>query len=202
MASSKNETPAVPAFVRPAAFANLAEKYPIYDGGDARTAKPGAKGAPVNGYFLGSLELPGTQADSDGVVKPWFVFVIELLQPAPAAPPGKDAAGDDFPTRWYLKGERIAVTMSAALERYEPIGNDKARVHEVLIEPEVSKNKKGQPLWVYPTFGIVSSRARDEKKDMVSMLGVQLSAAGILTPGTDSTPKLLAANGSTATPAA
>jgi hypothetical protein len=67
-------------------------------------------------------------------------------------------------------GTKIALTMSKVLDReeYVAMANHPNKVFEVFIEPETSKTKGGQSLWLYPTFGIVSETTRNPKLHSVS----------------------------------
>lgn len=146
---------AAAAFVRPQVKVNLAAQYPLYDGGDARTGKIGTKGLPIHGILLGMLDLPSVLPNADGEVREWRAFVFELLQPAPACPPGKDAE-----TKMYQKGDKIALTVTKTLERYVDMASHPQKVFEVLVEPEISQTKAGQSLWIYPMIGIVAEHKR------------------------------------------
>src|SRR5271166_432061 len=86
------------------ALVNLAAKYPLYDGGDARTAKLGSMGPPIHGYLLGVVELPSLIKDPrTGEAKPWNGIVVELLQPTPV----KEKNGEEETKRMAKKGERV-----------------------------------------------------------------------------------------------
>ncbi len=127
----------LPKIEMPAGMTNLAMKYPVYDGGDARVLKKGTKTAPIHGLLLGIIELPSVQVKEDGTPNKWTGAVIELLQPCPAT-----TAGEEEPTV-RPAGERIILTVSAALERFESVARDPKFVYEVFIEPEVSTNRAG-----------------------------------------------------------
>lgn len=159
--NDKNKTPASPAnaadkpvITRPTGLVNLMAKYPQYNGGDARVAKVGTKGAPVHGYMLGFIDLPKTIKDpATGELKDWTGIVIELLQPAPADDPNGEEDADPI---YYPKGTRIIMTVSKVLEKPEirAAAEHPRAVLEVYIEPVVSKTKEGRSLWTYPVFDI------------------------------------------------
>ena len=88
-----------------------------------------------------------------------YGIVIELLQPCPV----KEGTGDEVTTRWAVKGERIILTESTALSRYARAADHATKVYEAFIEPEVSRTKTNQALWIYPTFSIGRPIARTEK---------------------------------------
>jgi hypothetical protein len=143
-------------FIRPEIQVNLAQQYPLYDGGDARVEKPGHKGPPIHGMLLGIIDLPSVLENSDGERMEWQAFVIELIQPAPACAPG-----DESVTKMYGKGERIALTITTAMQRFKALAQHPTKVYEVLVEPEVGRTKNKQSLWLYPTVGVV----RDHKRE-------------------------------------
>lgn len=129
---------------------NVAAKLPVYtpllEGGDARTLRLGTKGAPIHGYFLGSMNLPSTQTEADGVTpKPWVGIVIELLQPCPV----KEGSAENVTRRMAKKGERVIFTESTAFQRFTKVADHGSKVFEGFVEPKVGQNKKGQRLWMY-----------------------------------------------------
>jgi hypothetical protein len=155
VAQGKSET----AFVRPEIGVNLTQQYPLYDGGDARTDKVGHAGPPVHGRLLGILDLPSPRMDADGNPQAWEVFVIELLQDAPACPPG-----DESVTQWYHKGDRIAFTITTALQRFKALAQDVNKIYEIVIEPKVGRTKSGNSLWLY-NMGIVKGGENGLKRE-------------------------------------
>ncbi len=143
---------------------NVAARLPQYDGGDGRMVKKGHEGPPINGYLLGTIDLPSKQKDEDGNSKPWVAVVIELLQPCPV----KEKIGDETKSRVALKGERILLTENKAFERFSRAADNPHQVVEAYIVPRMSENAKGQPLWIFPTVGLGRPRPR-VAKDAVGM---------------------------------
>jgi hypothetical protein len=153
---------------------NLMQQYPLYDGGDARVEKIGHKGPPIHGRLLAVTSLPSTIANDDGEITDWKVYVIELLQPTFAQPPGKDDSGNAHASRWYQKGDRIGLTMSTAIAKFEMYAADPKIVFEVCIKPVVGKTKKGRSLWNYEDFRLLNKTARTAKDS--------ISATNLLSP--------------------
>lgn len=144
----------LPKIQRPTGLMNLMAKFPQYNGGDARVAKVGTKGAAVHGYLLGIVDLPKTIKDEvTGEMKDWTALVIELIQPAPADDP--DGEEGDEP-KLYVKGDKIVVTVSKVLERPEirMVAQHPGAVFEVYFEPVVGKTRGGRSLWQYPVFDV------------------------------------------------
>jgi hypothetical protein len=129
----------------PKDLTNVAAKLPVYNPGDARMLRAGTLAPPIHGHFLGIVDLPSTQTDAAGNLKPWIGIVVELIQPAPV----KEGPADNRTTRMAKKGERVIFTESTAFSRFSRAAEHPTQVFEAYVQPKVSKNKKGQPLWVY-----------------------------------------------------
>jgi len=171
-------------FVRPETNKahNLNQQYPLYKGflggKDGKSAKPGEKGVPIHGYLLGIVELPSVLEDDNGEKRDWNCFVIELLQPCIAK-----AAGDEAEAKWYDKGTRIALNIGTSLQKpqFLALAQDADKVHEVLIEPEVTrvKSNKMRSLWIYPGFFDLSTIKRlPQHQVSVPTMGLPRSLAG------------------------
>jgi hypothetical protein len=154
-----------PQIVRPTGLTNLAAKFPMYDGGDARILKKGTVCPPIHGMALGIVDLPSIQKNEDGTPKEWRGMVIELLQPAPCSDAGAEA--DEIPT-YRPKGTRIILNMTAAVERFEKVAKDPRFIYEVFIEPIASKTKDGaRSLWVFDTFEVGRPEPRLAKHNVM-----------------------------------
>jgi hypothetical protein len=168
-----NDKVKIPTITRPTGLVNLSAKYPVYHGGDARTAKPGTEGPPIHGHVCGLIDLPTTIVDkTTGEKKPWRAFVIELLQPAPVMMP------DSEEITVATKGMRILLTETIVLERWAAVANNPEFVYEVYIVPQVGKTAGGQSLWEYPTFE-VGKPIKREPRHQVSLLLPTPTPAGL-----------------------
>ena len=185
-----------PKIIRPTGMINLMAKYPQYNGGDARVAKVGTKGAPVHGYLLGVVDLPKTIKDeATGELKDWTALVIELIQPAPADDP-EGEEGDE--PKYYVKGDKIVVTVSKVLERPEirAIADFGNAVYEVYFEPVVSKTRGGRSLWTYPIFEVGKPIKREARHQVSS---AWMALAKQFDPAPETAPQLGAGSAAPAT---
>jgi hypothetical protein len=141
---------------------NVAARLAVYDGGDARVADKGAKGSPIHGVMLGTVELPSTITDAKtGEKRPWVGVVIELLQPTRVKE--KKSGEEKVTRRWAMKGERIILTESTAFQRFSGVADHPDKVYEVLIRPVVSRTKAGQSLWDFPEVRMGRPMMRTER---------------------------------------
>jgi hypothetical protein len=199
-AKKTTAAPDAPKVIRPQGLINLMAKYPQYNGGDARVLKVGTRMPAVHAKILGFIDLPKTLKDEKtGEMKDWTGMVLDLLQPAPADDP---EAEEDAPPRWYVKGDRIMMTVSKVLERPEirAAANHPNAVFEVYIEPEVSKTKDNKNLIVYPVFEVgkpIKREAHHQVANAALALADKFAPEGALPMANATAPALPAAQAAT-----
>jgi hypothetical protein len=175
-----------PVFVRPTGLVNVAEKFAVYDGGDARVLAIGTKAPPIHGHMLGCVKLPSVQKkNDDGEDVEWWGIVIQLLQPCPV----KDANAKDEHQqpikRMGRVGEKIILTETKAFERYSVAAEHPTRVYEACIFPMVGQNRtRTRRLWTFPELLVGKPIKRTEKHSVGLQLDDGSEDAAQLTAGT------------------
>lgn len=130
-------------------FVNLNTRLPMYAGLDARLpANNGKRGPRIKGRFLTTVDLTAfsKQTDEKGNKKPWIGVVVELTADCPV----REKKGNDLIDRMAKPGERMMFTVSKAFERFAKIAEHPTHVYECIVQPEISRNAKNQPLTVFP----------------------------------------------------
>lgn len=186
--TSKVAPEAPPTYQEPEGYIDLVQRYAQYDPGlDVRERRNlGMKGPPLHGLMVGHRELPATIADKDGVLQPWNVIVLELLDPAPVKDPY--VQGQDPASRMRLAhpGEHIIITSTIAINnirertQLDLAINDPTRIYPLWLLPVVSQTKKGLSLWVFEKFKVGPPRERTARQQLNPFSDIQ-RAAQVLT---------------------
>ena len=97
------------------------------------------------------MRFGGTQIHVD----PGPGALVRALSAVPACAPG-----DESETQMCPKGTKIALSITAAMNRFKALAQHPNKVYEVVIKPEIGRPKKKQALWLYPTVGVVQQHKR------------------------------------------
>jgi hypothetical protein len=188
--NDKVKLTALPKFEEQKIESNLNAVYPLWAPGpnvSIKTAKEGFKAPPIHALLLGIISLPSQQVDDDGEKQEWNALVMELKQAAYAKAPDEEEA------RVYAPGDRIAITVTATLEKMQQFAENPHEVLEAVLKPEVKKNKRGQNMWIFPTFGKVAVHKRSRShaitaSSVFSHLGSAPSAPSLSSGAVDGAP--------------